>query len=237
MTAKIKLNAASGGGSVSLKAPSTTTSNAAVELQLPVADGSANQFIKTDGSGNLSFDTVSTTDNNTWVKLQTTTITSNTANVTFNNSITGAFDTYNTYVIVFNETRFSADDSNLYMRIFDSSGEYTSTEYATRTLDSGGDGNHTGLSYYRMNKEPIGNNSSGSDILEDVFGMVYMSNFKVNRRHRIHGVISFGDTGSNKRFNPFGGGINLNTETTGVKIYPQNGQINTGKFTLYGVAQ
>lgn len=55
MTAKIKLNAASGGGSVSLQAPSTTTSNAAVELQLPVADGSANQFIKTDGSGNLSF--------------------------------------------------------------------------------------------------------------------------------------------------------------------------------------
>jgi len=57
MTAKIKLNAASGGGSVSLKAPSTTTSNAAVELQLPVADGSADQFIKTNGSGALSFAT------------------------------------------------------------------------------------------------------------------------------------------------------------------------------------
>ena len=55
MSAKIKLNAASGGGSVSLKAPSTTTSNAAVELQLPVADGSAGQFMKTDGSGNLAF--------------------------------------------------------------------------------------------------------------------------------------------------------------------------------------
>jgi len=59
MTAKIKLNATSGGGSVSLKAPSTTTSNAAVELQLPVADGSAGQFMKTDGSGNLSFATLS----------------------------------------------------------------------------------------------------------------------------------------------------------------------------------
>jgi len=58
MTAKIKLNAASGGGSVSLKAPSTTTSNAAVELQLPVADGSAGQFMKTDGSGNLAFATL-----------------------------------------------------------------------------------------------------------------------------------------------------------------------------------
>ena len=236
MTAKIKLNAASGGGSVSLKAPSTTTSNAAVELQLPVADGSANQFIKTDGSGNLSFDTVSTTDNNTWVKLHTVDA-SNDADITFNNSITGAFDTYNLYVIVFNETRFSGDDSNLYMRIFDSNGEYTSTEYSTRTLDAGSNGNHLGLSYYRMNKEPIGNNNSGSDIYEDVFGMVYMSNFKVNRRHRIHGVISFGDTGSNKRFNPFGGGVNSNTATTGVKIYPQNGNVDTGKFTLYGVAQ
>ena len=59
MTAKIKLNAASGGGSVSLKAPSTTTSNAAVELQLPVDDGGANEFLKTDGSGNLSFSAVS----------------------------------------------------------------------------------------------------------------------------------------------------------------------------------
>jgi len=58
MTAKIKLNAASGGGSVSLKAPSTTTSNAAVELQLPVADGSANQLLKTDGSGNLGWATI-----------------------------------------------------------------------------------------------------------------------------------------------------------------------------------
>ena len=55
MTAKIKLNADSGGGSVSLKAPSTTNSNAAVELQLPVADGSANQVLKTDGSGGLGF--------------------------------------------------------------------------------------------------------------------------------------------------------------------------------------
>ena len=55
MTAKIKLNAASGGGSVSLEAPTSTTSNADIELKLPVADGSAGQFMKTDGSGNLAF--------------------------------------------------------------------------------------------------------------------------------------------------------------------------------------
>ena len=55
MTPKIKLNAASGGGSVSIVAPTSTTSNANVELKLPIADGGAEQVIKTDGSGNLSF--------------------------------------------------------------------------------------------------------------------------------------------------------------------------------------
>ena len=62
MTAKIKLNAASGGGSVSLQAPTSTTSNANIELKLPVADGSG--FLKSDGSGNLSNSlTTSGTDN------------------------------------------------------------------------------------------------------------------------------------------------------------------------------
>ncbi len=46
MTAKIKLNAASGGGSVSLKAPSTTTGNASVELQLPAGTGSAGEVLQ-----------------------------------------------------------------------------------------------------------------------------------------------------------------------------------------------
>ena len=63
MTAKIKLNAASGGGSVSIVAPTSTTSNANVELKLPVADGSSEQVIKTDGSGNLSFGKVATAIN------------------------------------------------------------------------------------------------------------------------------------------------------------------------------
>jgi len=52
---KIKLNAPTGGGSVSLEAPSSTQSNNNIEFKLPVADGSAGQFMKTDGSGNLAF--------------------------------------------------------------------------------------------------------------------------------------------------------------------------------------
>ena len=52
----IKLNAQSG-GSVSLDAPTQTTSSADVTFKLPVADGSANQLLKTDGSGNLGWAT------------------------------------------------------------------------------------------------------------------------------------------------------------------------------------
>ena len=51
----VKLNAATGGGSVSLSAPNSTTSNADVTLTLPVDDGDANEFLQTNGSGTLSF--------------------------------------------------------------------------------------------------------------------------------------------------------------------------------------
>ena len=50
----IKLNAQSG-GSVALDAPTQTTGSNDITFKLPVADGSANQVIQTNGSGQLSF--------------------------------------------------------------------------------------------------------------------------------------------------------------------------------------
>ena len=50
----IKLNGSTA-GSVALDAPASTTGNADINFKLPVADGSAGQVIKTDGSGNLGF--------------------------------------------------------------------------------------------------------------------------------------------------------------------------------------
>tara|TARA_Y100000996_G_C22415001_1_gene598906 strand:- start:39 stop:668 length:630 start_codon:yes stop_codon:yes gene_type:complete len=47
----------SSSGSVSLQAPASTTGGANIEFKLPVADGSANQLLKTDGSGNLGWAT------------------------------------------------------------------------------------------------------------------------------------------------------------------------------------
>ena len=45
----------SGGNSVSLNAPTSAPTSSEVAFKLPTSDGSANQVMKTDGSGNLSF--------------------------------------------------------------------------------------------------------------------------------------------------------------------------------------
>ena len=50
----IKLNGSTA-GSVALDAPASTTSSADIAFKLPVADGTAGQVLKTDGSGNLSW--------------------------------------------------------------------------------------------------------------------------------------------------------------------------------------
>ena len=47
----------SGGNSVSLNPPTSAPTSSEVAFKLPNADGSANQVIKTDGSGNLAFTT------------------------------------------------------------------------------------------------------------------------------------------------------------------------------------
>jgi len=50
----------SGGNSVSLNPPTSAPTSSDVAFKLPNADGSANQLLKTDGSGNLAFATVAT---------------------------------------------------------------------------------------------------------------------------------------------------------------------------------
>ena len=47
----------SGGNSVSLNPPTSAPTSSDVAFKLPNADGSSGQYMKTDGSGNLSFAT------------------------------------------------------------------------------------------------------------------------------------------------------------------------------------
>ena len=67
-TGALRLGDTTGGEYVGLKAPGTVSSS--VTFTLPGADGSADEFLKTDGSGNLSFAEVS--GGTSWQAVKTT---------------------------------------------------------------------------------------------------------------------------------------------------------------------
>ena len=132
----IKLNAQSG-GSVALDAPTQTTSSADITFKLPVADGSANQLLKTDGSGNLSFDSTNVAINSSGIVTKSnhpafTASTNAEYNIssgnvlTYNNVITNNGNHYNGSTGV-----FTAPVSGVYYYAFDYYAQSNNTARAT----------------------------------------------------------------------------------------------------------
>ena len=100
----IKLNGSTA-GSVALDAPASTTGNADINFKLPVADGTAGQVIKTDGSGNLSFGGAGITQADQW-------------------RVTSYFNSYDT-VITSNWERNDTDFALIGSGMTESSGVFT----------------------------------------------------------------------------------------------------------------
>lgn len=219
-------------GSVSLQAPASTTSGANIEFKLPVADGSAGQFMKTDGSGNLSF----AADTNDFVKLSTTTVSSPVGSLTFNNSITGAFDTYKTYAVSIALLRPATDDVTFQMRLQDSSGTYQASEYKT-VVHAFADGDHGygAQTRWQLIRHGIGNNSSGSIIYEDAQMLYYFSGFEANRRLKVRGQAVYQSNSSDTQVVDVGGTVNNHNAVTGLVFFMSSGNIDSGVFTLYGL--
>ena len=84
----LRLGDADNSNYVALQAPSTVASN--VTLTLPNNDGDADQFMKTDGSGNLSFATVS--GGTSWQAVKTSTFTAVAGEGYFINTTGGSFE-------------------------------------------------------------------------------------------------------------------------------------------------
>ena len=119
---EIKLPADSGGGSVSFKGPATTTGNAAVPFVLPVADGSAGQLLKTDGSKNLGWVSDSS---GSWVKLSQVLNGGNVSDITFTSLDTS---TYRSFKFI-GGMQPVTDDINLRMRFRVGSSDLTTAKY------------------------------------------------------------------------------------------------------------
>ena len=212
----------SGGNGVIIAAPSSN----------PAADRTL--LFPSDGDG-----TILTTNSavGSWIKLSTTTITSNVSDVTFTNSITDAFDTYKMYSIVFSQLQPSSDGVELRMRIQEGGSTDTGSNYRFRVFSQDGNETAQNADKLRLNKDPLGNDTSGSAILGDTNGIIYMTNFEANRLWKYYGFHMFLNNAADKNFDTFGGGVNGTNATTGVLLYPENGSWASGTVTLYGIAQ
>ena len=172
-----------------------------------------------------------------WKKLSTTTISSNVSDVTFTNSITDAFDTYNVYALVFERLQATNDAVELRMRIQEGGSTDTGSNYRFRVLSPDGNQTQQNADKIRLNADPLGNDTSGSAVLAYASGFVYMRGFMANRIWNYDGQMAFLNDSADKNFDVYGGGVNGTNATTGVLIYPESGSFASGSVTLYGIAQ
>ena len=154
--AEVKISADSGGGSVALKGPASTTGNAAVSLKLPVADGSANQLLKTDGSGNLAW----ATDVGSEVVKIATVRDGGTASAITYDIDTSVYRAYN----FIGAMRPATDDAylNFYWRTGDPKADITATNYHYGSMYSYPDDNHYADSHHSQNAMELIQNAGNS---------------------------------------------------------------------------
>lgn len=186
----IKLNAQSG-GSVALDAPTQTTNSNDITFKLPVADGSADQHLKTDGSGNLGFATPMK-----WVQESIATVTSGTSY-----EFTNIPSTAKEILIRFDGISFSGNGNHKF--VLGNSGGYSTSNYIiSRSYEPGGnyqkgtDGiefNGTGSSGYTVTGKlhlwyPIHGN------LWWVEGIAFPSSGEGQYQHRVTGQADAGGT-------------------------------------------
>jgi len=225
---KIKLNAPTGGGSVSLEAPSSTQSNSNIEFKLPTQDGSSGQVLKTDGSGNLSF----SAESSDFVKISSTTMSGEASefDLTFDNS---TYSQFKLYICGLNLSQ----DANLYVRFRVGTTFITASNYYGGTIKkyaSGFDSNTYGgqhQSYGYLSNNVGGNDASyerWSGIIDILCGNSGGMPFL---RHD-----SFYKDASANHVNTMGiVGYQNWSIISGIRVYASSGNINHGKFELYGI--
>jgi len=222
----IKLNAASG-GSVALDAPTQTTSSADNVYKLPVADGSAGQVLKTDGSGNLSWVSQPTGG---YVKISENTISSSVGQIDIDFDLT-TYDNFKVYL----EGWDPSADCSMYVRFKIGGSISTSNYYSSLTLkkyNAGFDSTTYGGSNHNLGylSDNVGGGadkkySAQLDIMPGTgtgFPFLHVSSF-------------YRDNGSGYAATTGVIGWQQFAQMQGIRLYPSTGNIDSGKYTVYGI--
>ena len=221
----IKLTADSGGGTVELKAPATTGSNANKQFILPQNDGSASQFLKSDGSGNLAFDST------VYELLNTTTITGASTTITFDNTL--ITDAFKIYKIQFHGLKGA---NNLRVQVSpDNGSNYRTTGYVGArnryyTVDSGSnfveDTNYFSDSLYYSS---VG---TGDATTQEVT-IVNIRDSAIKTASIALG--GFGDSSAYQTFGFWGARYNTAESHNNIRIVTGSNSFSSGSVSLYGL--
>ncbi len=165
----VKIKATNGGGSTELQGPNNTANNTV--LKLPSADGSADQVIKTDGSGNLGWMSASS---GKILQVKSVSLADHFSTTADTSDVTGAdrliFHTWATLITGFSLSITPADNNNKILIMYDVALGST-TRYSaigiTRTPSGGSEvpvavGNQDGSNRRRVTKGSPANPDGGT---------------------------------------------------------------------------
>ena len=222
----------SGGNVVSLNSPTSAPTSADVAFKLPNADGSAGQFMKTDGSGNLSFGAV--TDANDFVKLSNVADTTSVDSIVFQSLDTA---TYKAFRFVFAGLPVS-DNTELNFRFMSGSSIASSSNYSWAITGVSGSSSHyedhsTGNSIARIHNNGGNADTEGWRTIIDI--VFQTTNDWTSANNYATWIGNRNDGSNNYRFESGSLYYENDADTDGFNLAPASGQFNKYSYTLYGV--
>jgi len=217
MTAKIKLNAASGGGSFSLQAPSSSANNRVLTLP-DLADG-----------------TIARTSDINFVKLQALQSSSAVSDLTFENlDVT----TYRTFKFVFSGTP-STDGSTLYFRFSVDSTRQTQDSYTWGTIgvtDAGAVVDNADEQTFAKIAATSGSQNKEGWTLELTI-VPHVSGDPAFRNNFGYSQVVRYNNSNLYRGETFWFRYQEDVATNGFKVYADSGNITNYSYTLYGLTR
>ena len=224
----LQLNCSQNSHGVKLKSPAHSAGQS-YTLTLPATAPATDKFLKTDNSGNLSF---ADAGGGQWEFISETTA-ADSAQIDFTTLSTDFKD----FCFSIQNLHPQNDDVRVYARIFRYTGgsqaiyDSSAYHYAVVVHDNQVDtDNGTGQDHMRISR-PIGNVSTEASSFEVIF-----YNPHDTTHHKImksHGVVQGSDTGRTGVCNAAGKFASTDV-VTGVRFYMESGNIQTGKFAMYG---
>lgn len=230
---QFKLNCENNSHGIIIKGPPHSAA-ASYTLTLPNTDGSADQVLKTDGSGNLDWVDSGGGGGGAWTVVSSTTVSSAVSSVQI--TLSGS---YTRYVIGWQGVNFGSTDSFVCFQF------YVGTESSAHSVQYLRNGYGTTNGSFSVNQ---GGSTSSNTVYPQTVATVNSTDGSCSGQMEIHNIsgmpAAYGyaltaEGGSEIGYTNFA--VKLNGVSSGdtfgkVSLLPAGGNVEAGTFTLYGLA-